>query len=147
MANQVSMGPNAENGGVTPQAAPETPIASGGGVGRTVFSIVRTVLAAFVIAGAIVSAGYAGLCAYAANGKSIWPGINVLGVEISGLTVEEAAKKLDDFIDKAQVDLYLYYILDEGTHVENYRPEHPDYAVPLRDLGFYPDTRAIAQEA
>ena len=146
MANQLSMGPNAENGGVTPQAAPETPHASGG-VGRTVFSIVRTVLAAFMIAGAIVSAGYAGLCAYAANGKSIWPGINVLGVEISGLTVEEAAKKLDDFIDKAHVDLYLYYILDEGTHVENYRPANPDYSFPLRDLGFYPDTLAIAQEA
>lgn len=147
MENHVSMGPNADNSGLTPQTAPETPPASGGGVGRTVFYLVRTVLAAFVIAGAIVSAGYAGLCAYAANGKSIWPGISVLGVEISGLTVDEAAKKLDDFIDKAQVDLYLYYIMDEGTHVENYRPENPDYSFPLRDLGFYPDTLAIAQEA
>ena len=143
MENQVSMGSNAE----TPQTAPETPPASGGGVSKTVFYVLRTVLAAFVIAGAIVSAGYAGLCAYAANGKSIWPGISVLGVDISGLTVEQAAKKLDDFLDKAQVDLYLYYIMDEGTHVENYRPDTPDYSFPLRDLGFYPDTREIAQKA
>ncbi|MBQ9618344.1 MAG: VanW family protein [Oscillibacter sp.] len=148
MANQLSTGSNAENSGANPTTPAESVAQTvSGGVGRTVFSIVRTVLAAFVIAGVIVSAGYAGLCAYAANGKSIWPGISVMGVELSGLTVEEAAKKLDNFIDKAQVDLYLYYILDEGTHVENYRPSTPDYSFPLRDLGFYPDTTAIAQEA
>ena len=148
MDNQLSMGPNAENAGANPAPpAASDPQSVSGGVGRTVFSVVRTVLAAFVIAGVIVSAGYAGLCAYAANGKSIWPGISVMGVELSGLTVEEAAKKLDNFIDKAQVDLYLYYILDEGTHVEKYRPNTPDYSFPLRDLGFYPDTVAIAQEA
>ena len=140
MENQLSMGSGPDNVPVTPGPAP-------GGVGRTLFSVVRTVLAAFVIAGVIVSAGYAGLCAYAANGKAIWPGISVMGVELSGLTVEEAAKKLDTFIDKAQVDLYLYYIMDEGTHVEKYRPNAPDYSFPLRDLGFHPDTRAIAQEA
>ncbi len=147
MANQLSMGSNADNGANPPAPTESVAQTVSGGVGRTVFSIVRTVLAAFVIAGVIVSAGYAGLCAYAANGKSIWPGISVMGVELSGLTVEEAAKKLDNFIDKAQVDLYLYYILDEGTHVENYRPNTPDYSFPLRDLGFYPDTTAIAQEA
>ena len=148
MANQLSTGSNAENSGANPPTPTESVAQTvSGGVGRTVFSIVRTVLAAFVIAGVIVSAGYAGLCAYAANGKSIWPGISVMGVELSGLTVEEAAKKLDNFIDKAQVDLYLYYVLDEGTHVENYRPNTPDYSFPLRDLGFYPDTTAIAQEA
>ncbi|MBR0283115.1 MAG: VanW family protein [Oscillibacter sp.] len=148
MANQISMGSNADNTGANPppQTAPEPQNVSGG-VGRTIFSAVRMTLAAFIIAGAIVSAGYAGLCAYAANGKAIWPGINVMGVELSGLTVEEAAKKLDDFIDKAHVDLYLYYIEDEGTGVEKYRPKEPDYSFPLRDLGFYPDTTAIAQEA
>ena len=148
MANQISMGPNADNTGANPppQTAPE-PQAVSGGVGRTIFSAVRMTLAAFIIAGAIVSAGYAGLCAYAANGKAIWPGINVMGVELSGLTVEEAARKLDDFIDKAHVDLYLYYIEDEGTGVEKYRPKEPDYSFPLRGLGFYPDTTAIAQEA
>lgn len=143
MENQLSTGSNADNTG-TPAVDPQM---VSGGVGRTVFAIVRTVLAAFIIAGVIVSAGYAGLCAYAANGKTIWPGISVMGVELSGLTVEEAAKKLDNFIDKAQVDLYLYYILDEGTHVEKYRPATPDYSFPLRDLGFYPDTVSIAQEA
>lgn len=147
MENQISTGSNAENVGVPPQTAPEPQAASGGGAGRTAFAVLRTVLAAFVIAGVIVSAGYAGLCAYAANGKAIWPGISVLGVEISGLTVEEAAKKLDDFIDNAKVNLYLYYIMDEGTHVEDYRPAQPDYSFPLRDLGFHPDTLAIAQEA
>lgn len=139
MENQLSTGSNADN--------TSTPAMASGGAGRTVFAIVRTVLAAFIIAGVIVSAGYAGLCAYAANGKTIWPGINVMGVELSGLTVEEAAKKLDNFIDKAQVDLYLYYVLDEGTGVEKYRPKTPDYSFPLRDLGFYPDTVSIAQEA
>jgi len=138
MENQLSTGSSADNTGVP---------AVESGVGRTAFAIVRTVLAAFIIAGVIVSAGYAGLCAYAANGKTIWPGISVMGVELSGLTVEEAAKKLDNFIDKAQVDLYLYYILDEGTGVEKYRPNTPDYSFPLRDLGFHPDTVAIAQEA
>ena len=60
MENQISTNSSADDIG-TPG------MASGGGAGRTAFAIVRTVLAAFIIAGVIVSAGYAGLCAYAAN--------------------------------------------------------------------------------
>lgn len=154
MANQITMGSNAD----APQpsapvsAAPqETPPAvykkASGGMGKVVLSAVRTVLVSFIIAGVIVSAGYAGLCAYAANGKTIWPGISVLGVELSGLTVDEATARLDEFVDNATVNLYLYYIGDEGTNVAAYRKNTPDYSFPLTELGFRPDTRAIAQEA
>lgn len=143
MANQLSMDSNA---GIPGPSAPETAPVSNG-VRSAVFSIARTVLVAFVIAGVIVSAGYAGLCAYAANGKAIWPGISVMGVDLSGLTVEEAVDKLDTFIENAQVDLYLYYILDEGTNVSAYRNPQPDYSFPLTKLGFHPDTQKIAQDA
>jgi vancomycin resistance protein YoaR len=139
MENQISTGSSPESVG--------TPPAASGGIGRKIFSVVRMVVVAFVIAGVIVSAGYAGLCAYAANGKTIWPGIRVLGVELSGMTVEEAADTLNDFIENAKVNLYLYYELDEGTNVWDYRSMRPDYSFPLTDLGFHPDTLAIAQKA
>ena len=90
-----------------------------------------------------MGAAYVGLCAYAANGKTIWPGITVLGQELGGLTVEEATTKLNSFINNATVELYLYNI--DGAPESHNRTA--DYTYTLEDLGFHPDTRRIAQEA
>ena len=127
-----------ENEALTDQVIQQT----GGSIVRKVFSVLGVMVAAGAIAAAIAGAAYVGLCAYAANGKTIWPGITVLGQELGGLTVEEATTKLNSFINNATVELYLY---DQAAAPESH-DRTADYTYTLEDLGFHPDTRKIAQE-
>ena len=133
MEDQVSMGTASETSGYIRQ----------GGPGKIILSIVRILTASVVIAAAIVASGYMGLCAYAANGKTIWPGISVMGQDLGGLTIEDAALKLNNFIDEASIQLYLYN--QNGQPGDHERA--PDYVLGFADLGFEPDTLKIASDA
>lgn len=97
----------------------------------------------FLLLGAL-AAGYAGLCAYAANSGVIWKNTEVLGQDLGGLTVTQAARKLDKALPSLKIGVYLYdAALDEIPE----RASAPDAYIALSDLGVTTDTSALAQSA
>ena len=111
--------------------------------GRQALSVLGVMTAAAAISGCIVAGAYMALCAYIANGDTIWPGISVLNQDLSGLTVEEAAAKLDSLINDSRVEVYLY---DQAAGPQSHDRE-PDRAYTFAELGFQPDTWQIAKDA
>ncbi len=91
-----------------------------------------------------LTAGYVGLCAYAANSGAIWRGTEVLGQDLSGLTVTQAARKLDSTLPKLKIGVYLY---DGSLEETPERTDTPDAKIALADLGITADTSALAQSA
>ena len=89
-------------------------------------------------------AGYLGLCAYAANSRTIWRGTAALGEDLGGLTVEQAAQKLQSAADNLTIGLYLY---DGAQSAPSDRGDTPDGTIAAADLGMQLDTRALAQDA
>ncbi len=92
----------------------------------------------------VLAAGYAGLCAYAANSGVIWNNTAVLGQNLSGLTVSQAARKLDKAILNLKIGVYLY---DDTLDEVPERAAAPDASIALSDLGVTADTSALAQSA
>ena len=108
-----------------------------------VLSIPAAILSAVCIAAAIVAGAYTGLCAYVANSDAIWPGVTVLGQDLSGMTVAEASSRLDAVLSSLSANLYLY---DQAGQPGD-RTGEADYSIPLRDLGLTLDGHTIAQDA
>ncbi len=97
----------------------------------------------FLLLGAL-AAGYAGLCVYASNSGVIWKNTRVLGQDLGGLTVSQAAQKLDKALPNLKVGVFLYdAALDEAPE----RASAPDAYIALSDLGVTADTSALAQSA
>jgi len=97
----------------------------------------------FLLLGAL-AAGYAGLCAYAASSGVIWKNTEVLGQDLGGLTVTQAARKLDKALPNLKIGVYLYNAaLDKIPE----RTSTPDAYIALSDLGVTADTSALAQSA
>ena len=113
------------------------------GIAGKAFSIPLAIFSAIGIALAIAAGSYTGLCAFLASSNTIWPGIEVLGQELGGLSVDQAASRLNDVIPGLTAKFYLY----EQNTVPPIHTGEPDYTIPLRDLGLHLDARQIAQEA
>ena len=107
------------------------------------FSIPLAIFSALGIAVAITAGSYTALCAFVASSNTIWPGISVLGQDLGGLTVSQAAERLDAVVPDLKADLYLYNRA-VGPTVHS---GEPDLSIPLRDLGLDLDTTQIAREA
>lgn len=92
----------------------------------------------------VLAAGYAGLCAYAANSGVIWKNTEILGQDLSGLTIPQAAGKLDKALSSLKIGVYLY---DATVKDIPERAAAPDAYIALSDLGVTADTSALAQSA
>ena len=102
-------------------------------------------LAAGVIL-AVLAAAYLGLCVRAVHSKTIWKNTLVLGQDLGGLTVEQAAQKLDGALPGLEVKIRLY----DGSQAapeEEEQAADPDMSVSLADLGLKADTQALARDA
>jgi len=97
----------------------------------------------FILLGAL-AAGYTGLCAYAANSGVIWKNTEVLGQDLGGLTISQAARKLDKALPNLKIGIYLY---DATLADVPERVSAPDAYIALSDLGVTADTSALAQSA
>ena len=93
---------------------------------------------------AVLLTAYLGLCAYAVNRPEIWKGTVVLGQDLSGLTVEEAAERLESTLPTAHISIYLY---PDGEYPPKERPEAPDATVAVADLDIQVDLDQAAQDA
>ena len=97
-----------------------------------------------VILLAALAAAYGALCAYAVNDPVIWKNTVVLGQDLSGLTVKEAAARLENTLPAAQIQIYLY---PDGEYPPEERPETPDATVTVADLDIQVDLAQAAREA
>lgn len=57
---------------------------------------------------AVLAAGYLGLCAFALHHSTIWQETFVLGVNVGGMSEEEATQAVSDALSEMQISLYLY---------------------------------------
>lgn len=71
----------------------------------------------------ILAAGYTGLCAYAAN-NGLPKNTRILGQDLSGLTVSQAAKKLERALPTMKIRLYAP--ADDGADGLPERAKSPD---------------------
>ena len=93
---------------------------------------------------AVLVAAYIGLCAYAVNRPQIWSNTVVLGQDLSGQTVDEAAQTLEAALADMEIGIYLY---PDSEEAPPQRADTPDAVVPVADLGVDVDLRALAQDA
>ena len=98
---------------------------------------------AFVLL-SVLAAGYVGLCAYAANNGLLWKNTQVLGQDLSGLTVTQAAQKLERTFPAMKIGLYLY---DDAASQVPERAPVPDAYVALADLGAEVSASTVARSA
>lgn len=93
----------------------------------------------------ILGGAYLGLCAYAANKETIWKNTSVLGQDLGGLTVSQAARKLDAALPNLRIGVYAYDAADPNA--ERKTVEGTDFVyVPVSELGGTVDTRELAEE-
>lgn len=111
--------------------------------GAHTFPAPLVALTALLIAAALVAGSYTGLCAFVASSQTIWPGVTILGQDLSGLTVDEAAAKLDAAIPGLAARIYLY----DGAASPRGHASDPDASILLSRLGVELDGRQIAQAA
>ena len=93
---------------------------------------------------AALLAAYGALCAYAVSRPEIWKGTVVLGQDLGGLTVEEAAARLESTLPTAHISIYLY---PDGEYPPEERPEAPDATVAAADLDIQVDLNQAARDA
>lgn len=110
----------------------------GGGMGSA--ALIALCLTAVVMGGA-----YLGLCAYAQNSDTIWRSTSVLNQDISGLTREEAVRKIESVLPDFQIGLRLYDV--DGGPVETDAPDGLSASISLGDLGAEVDTAALVDYA
>ena len=109
--------------------------------GRKPLRIIGITLAVLL---ALAAGAYAALCAYAVNRAEIWDHTVVLGQDVGGLTVEEAAQKLESVLPTAQIRIYLY---PDGEYPPEERSEMPDATVAVADLDIQVDLNQAARDA
>lgn len=63
---------------------------------------------------AVLLAAYVGLCAYANSLDIFYPNTTINGVDVAGLTAEQAAERLRQEIPEETVEFYLPLALDRG---------------------------------
>ena len=100
--------------------------------GRKPLIIVGVIVGILVI---LAGAAYVGVCAYANSLDVFYPNFHINGVDVSGLTVQEAQEKLEQETPKREIPIYdaAYPVYME----EN--PRTPLMTVTLEDLGFSPE--------
>ena len=81
----------------------------------------------------LAGAAYVGLCAYARSLDTFYPGYAINGVDVAGLTVQEAQETLEAATPEREIPLYG---TDSWTEAE---PRTPIATVTLADLGFSPE--------
>ena len=89
-----------------PMTNPEAQTASGGA--RLKKGSAKTPLIVLGVIVAVLAAGYLGLCAFALHHSTIWQETFVLGVNIGGMTEEEATQAVSNALPDMQISLYLY---------------------------------------
>ena len=103
---------------------------------------------------AVLLAAYVGLCAYANSLDTFYPNTTINGVDVAGLTAEQAAERLRQEIPEETVEFYLP-LADETGDGES-APEgdmlygaDPDAVCTYRELGITEDLdyEASAQSA
>lgn len=130
----------------TEQAVPVQQSKGGKRVAKGDGSALRAGLLAAGITAGILGAAYLGLCAYAVNKETIWKNTSTLGQDLGGLTVAEAAQKLEAALPETKIGVYSYDAAD--PYRERETVEGTDFIyIPVTDLGGTVDTRKLAQEA
>ena len=102
--------------------------------GKKPLMITCVVLAVLVV---LAAGGYLGLCAWAANQTTFYPNWAINGVEVAGLTAEEAQQKLEQEFPERVVPIYE----ETGTrpYTEADTALTPLATITLRELGFSPE--------
>lgn len=93
---------------------------------------------------AVLAAGYLGLCAFALHHSTIWQETFVLGVNVGGMSEEEATQAVSDALSEMQISLYLY---PDGGEMPDTAVQTPDAQIPLSDLDAQIDVPALVQGA
>lgn len=125
-----------------PMTNPEAQTASGGA--RLKKGSAKTPLIVLGVIVAVLAAGYLGLCAFALHHSTIWQETFVLGVNIGGMTEEEAAQAVSNALPDMQISLYLY---PDGGDLPDTAVQTPDAQIPLSDLDAQIDVTALVQGA
>ena len=111
-----------------PMTNPEAQTASGGT--RLKKGSAKTPLIVLGVIVAVLAAGYLGLCAFALHHSTIWQETFVLGVNIGGMTEEEAAQAVSIALPDMQISLYLY---PDGGDLPDTAVQTPDAQISLSD--------------
>ena len=125
-----------------PMTNPEAQTASGGA--RLKKGSAKTPLIVLGVTVAVLAAGYLGLCAFALHHSTIWQETFVLGVNIGGMTEEEATQAVSNALPDMQISLYLY---PDGGDLPDTAVQTPDAQIPLSDLDAQIDVTALVQGA
>ncbi len=127
----------------TEQAVPVQQSKGGKRVAKGDGSALKAGLLAAGITAGILGAAYLGLCAYAANQDTIWKNTSVLGQDLGGLTVPEAAQKLEAALPELDVGVYFH---QHGAPCNSHEGE-PDAKIPFSELDIRIDPNEKAQYA
>ena len=125
-----------------PMTNPEAQTASGGA--RLRKGSAKTPLIVLGVIVAVLAAGYLGLCAFALHHSTIWQETFVLGVNVGGMSEEEATQAVSDALSEMQISLYLY---PDGGEMPDTAVQTPDAQIPLSDLDAQIDVPALVQGA
>ena len=104
--------------------------------GRTPLIILGTIVGVLVLA-------YIGLCAWATCSKTIWRNTCILREDVGGLTVKEAAAKLEASFADMEIEVYLY---EENQALPTHESE-PDAVVSVSDLAGTLDAEKLVTRA
>lgn len=100
--------------------------------GKKPLMILGIVVAALAV---LLAGGYAGLCAYAGSLDTFYPNYAINGVEVAGLTVQEAQAKLEEEMPAREIPLYDSNALTSSGET----PQEPLLTITLEELGFSPE--------
>ena len=108
------------------------------GGGKKPLIITGVVLAMLVV---LAAGGYLGLCAYAANQTTFYPNWTINGIDVAGLSVQQAQQKLEQEMPQRQIPIYEEAGSQSGEDGET--AQTPLATVTLSQLGFSPE--AVSQ--
>ena len=100
--------------------------------GRKPLIIIGIIVGILVI---LLGAAYVGVCAYAGSLDVFYPNFHINGVDVSGLTVQEAQEKLEQETPKREIPIY---DAADPVYTED-NPRTPLMTVTLEELGFSPE--------
>ena len=83
----------------------------------------------------LLAGGYAGLCAYAGSLDTFYPNYTINGVDVAGLTAQQAQAKLEEETPQREIPLYDSNALTSPGET----PQDPLLTVTLEELGFSPE--------